>query len=350
MLPAKATRTSQSGDAILMKATKEGFMESYQFSDALTGSTVACFYPELMAGVDPAPVRTGLAQTPALFFPGCSFINYALPLVQSVYDLLKGAGRVDGISLVCCGKILSYEHNGKEVRAAHEEQLREHVVAAGVKRIVTACPNCVKAMREAFAADERTSHIEIVPLSRELVDLGYRIDPEVARAMVAAECPASAAAQGGAAYFTPHDSCPDRDTGEFADALREILPEGSVREAAHNRRRSFCCGSILRAAGKPERGDEQARRHGEEALEAQGDVLVTSCVSCAFQLSHAQKSVPVFHYLELLYDWRVQWTAADQFMRLRFLFDDPIPPEEKSHRTFVELTGASERDGEGEEA
>ena len=79
-------------------------------------------------------------------------------------------------------------------------------------------------------------------------------------------------------------------------------------------------------------------------------MLVTSCVSCAFQLSHAQKSVPVFHYLELLYDWRVQWTAADQFMRLRFLFDDPIPPEEKSHRTFVELTGASERDGEGEEA
>ena len=39
----------------------------------------------------------------SLFFPGCSLINYGLPLVQSVYDLLKSAGEVEGISLLCCG-------------------------------------------------------------------------------------------------------------------------------------------------------------------------------------------------------------------------------------------------------
>ena len=32
-----------------------------------------------------------------------------MPLVQSVYDLLKGANACDGISLLCCGKILEYE-------------------------------------------------------------------------------------------------------------------------------------------------------------------------------------------------------------------------------------------------
>ncbi len=322
-----------------MRHVEEVIVQDYEFDDALTGSAVACTYPQLSAAVAPgAAYQDGvLPETPSLFFPGCSFVNYALPLVKSAYDLLAGAGRVDGISLVCCGKILEYEPDGKQVRAAFEKELRSHVAAAGVKRIVAACPNCVKALRAALAADERTAGVEVVPLSQELVSLGYRIDAEVARAMVAAECPASEAAHGGAAHFVPHDSCPDRDKGEFADALRAILPEGSVREAAHNRRRSFCCGSILRAAGKPEAGDAQARRHGEEALEAEGDALVTSCVSCAFQLSHAQSSVPVFHYLELLYDWRVQWTAADQYMRLRFLFDEPAPEAPSSHRTFVGL-------------
>ena len=62
-----------------------------------------------------------------------------------------------------------------------------------------------------------------------------------------------------------------------------------------------------RAAGKLEAADKQARRHGEEAEAAGAAAVVTACVSCAFQLSTAQRAVPVFHYLELLYDWRVDW-------------------------------------------
>ena len=90
------------------KQTEKGVaMSGYVYDDALTGSRVTCGYPELSAWVEPPRKPEGEdAPVKSLYFPGCSFINYSLPLVQAVYDLLKGAGRVDGVSLVCCGKIL----------------------------------------------------------------------------------------------------------------------------------------------------------------------------------------------------------------------------------------------------
>lgn len=335
-------------------------MSGYVYDDALSGSRVTCGYPQLAAWVEPGEGIGGAAgAAKSLFFPGCSFINYSLPLVQAVHDLLMGADRVDGVSLVCCGKILQYEPDGKAVRAAYEAQLREHLLKAGVERIVTACPNCVKALRALLAEDEHTARISVVPLPVELADMGYRIDAEVARAMVAAEAPDSEAAQGGTPHFAPHDSCPDRDTGEFADGTRALLPEGTIREAEHNRRRSFCCGSLLRAAGKPEKAAEQSRKHGQEAVAAQADAIVTACMSCTFLLSKEQHDVPVFHYLELLYNWRIDWPNTPPYMTLRFLFDEPEPSEE-SRRTFVGLAPSGSRvsddavrdegaaDGEGE--
>lgn len=309
-------------------------VNAYAYDDALSGSRVTCAYPMLAASVEPG--EGGVATPESVFFPGCSFINYSLPLVQAVYDLLKGAGRVDGVSLVCCGKILQYEPDGKAVRAAFEEQFRQHVKAAGVKRFVAACPNCVKALRDLLAADEETASVEVVPLPVELADMGYRIDVEVARRMVAAAAPDSDAASGGVPHFAPHDSCPDRDTGEFAAGVRALLPQETIREAEHNRKRSFCCGSLLRAAGKPEKGAEQSRKHGREAVEAQADAIVTACMSCAFLLSKEQDEVPVFHYLELLYDWRIDWRNTPPYMTLRFLFEEPSADDE-SRRMFVGL-------------
>ena len=65
-------------------------MDEYVFDDALANSTVTCTYPGLQTA-KAAHINDNV-PCESLFFPGCSFINYALPLVQSVYDLLKGAG------------------------------------------------------------------------------------------------------------------------------------------------------------------------------------------------------------------------------------------------------------------
>lgn len=86
-------------------------MEPYVFDDVLTGSTVTCAYPGLDASA--AKGASAPAACPSLFFPGCSFVNYGLPLVKATYDLLKDAGRVDGMSLLCCGKILGFEPMGR---------------------------------------------------------------------------------------------------------------------------------------------------------------------------------------------------------------------------------------------
>lgn len=367
-------------------------MEPYRFDDALTGKTIVCTYPGLQVqtiegaggadeaasgeaagggagsaadeaiggaadeavavpggaaaagGVAAAPAGERMSadgQVPAakacssLFFPGCSLVNYGLPLVKAVYDLLRDAGCVDGLSLLCCGKILSFEPDGQRVRAAFERQMCDHVARAGVERIVAACPNCVAALRAALAQDERTAGVSVVVLPGELARLGYRIDEGILRRMVAAE----ASVEEADVAVCVHDSCSDRETGEFADGTRDLLPQGMLVETAHVRNRSFCCGSLVRAAGKVEAAEKQARRHGEQAQAAHASAIVTACVSCAFMLSTAQHAVPVFHYLELLYDWRINWAYADQYMKLRFLFDD-ASDNQAGGRAFVGLESA----------
>ena len=49
-----------------------------------------------------------------------------------------------------------------------------------------------------------------------------------------------------------------------------------------------------------------------------------------------------FHYLELLYNYRIDWYRADAFMKLRFLFDESLGVDElqKSPRKYVGLEQA----------
>lgn len=292
-------------------------MDEYGFEDVLAGSSVTCAFP----GLEAVSSRRENASDDcaSLFFPGCSFINYALPLVKSVYDLLESSGQVDGMSLLCCGKILDYEGDGGASRAAFEQQFRDHIAQTGIKRIVAACPNCVTALRKLLAVEEATAGIEVVALPRVLVDMGYRIDVESAAALARAD---GRIAEDEPVVFCPKDSCPDRATGEFADALRDLMPDEVMVEPKYARKRSYCCGSRPRAAGHYDLGDKMARRHGTHAREVGANAIVTPCVSCTFSLYGSGVEVPVFHYLELLFNWNIPWYLAEGYLKLRFLFDD----------------------------
>ncbi|MDO4182841.1 MAG: heterodisulfide reductase-related iron-sulfur binding cluster [Coriobacteriia bacterium] len=324
-------------------------MDTYEFEDALTQSKVSCAYPGLETHI--VGTTEFETQPTSVFFPGCSFINYALPLVQSVYDLLREAGQVDGISLLCCGKILIYEPDGEAVQATFEEQLRQETVKRGITRYVVACANCHAVMRRVFAEDPATAHVQVVVLPQVLADMGYRVDPATAQQVFAqewdegvlggyaafAETPEGAPAPQ--AVFSLKDTCPDKPFGVFAEGLRRLMPEDIVRQPKHHHEKSVCCGSLPRAAGKIEAANKSARLNGEEALEAGANALVTPCVSCCFQLTMAQASAPVYHYLELLYGWRIPWAYCEQYMKLRFLFDENLGVEE-SARSFMGLAGA----------
>lgn len=292
-------------------------MDEYRFEDAIAHGLVSCSFPGLET-VRTTKLEDEKACT-SLFFPGCSLINYALPLVQSVADLLESAGRTDGISLLCCGKILEYEGDGGLARASFEQQFREHIALTSVKRIVAACPNCVYALRKLLSADASTSHIEVVPLVAELVEMGYRVDASQTARLVYED---GRVEQGDPVVFCPKDSCPDRATGEFADGLRAIMEGCELVEPKLARKRSYCCGSRARAAGHYDLGDKQARRHGVHAREVGANALVTTCVSCTYSILGSGCEVPVFHYLELLFGWRIPWYLTSGYMQLRFLFED----------------------------
>ena len=298
-------------------------MEEYTFEDALAGATVTCSFPGLEAV---RSNRVGADQEcTSLFFPGCSFINYALPLVKAVNDLLVEAGRVNGMSMLCCGKILQYEPDADHVRPAFEQQFRDHIAETNITRIVAACPNCVFALRNLLAAEQRTAHIEVVPLTVELAELGYRIDPEVATS-VARQDPRIGDDQP--VVFCVKDSCPDRETGEFAESLRALMPDDMIVDPAHNRSKSVCCGSRPRAAGRMEAAYKSCALNHDEARAAGANAIVAPCVSCTFLLSTMVPDLPVFHYLELLYDYRIPWEYSDQYMKLRFLFDSSLGARE----------------------
>lgn len=289
-------------------------MADFEMIDALTGDTII---QDALTGEFTMYKGDGLPNCTSIFFPGCSMINYAMPLTIAVYDTLKQHGEVDGISLLCCGKILSYEPNGAEVRASFEKELREHIANSNIKRMICACPNCVKALREAFLEDPRVSGVEIAVLPQVLVDLGYRLDKPTVEQLIVGDPDADI-------ILCPHDSCPDRDFGQFADALRAIIPDGMWRDPEHCRNKSICCGSIPRAAGKTEAANKCANICGEDSVAVKANSIVTACMSCTFQLNMAQSHIQAVHFLELLYNWRINWAYVGAWMKVRFLFNDTL--------------------------
>lgn len=312
-------------------------MDKFAFVDALTGDTVE--QDQASGDIKVFKGDGSIPECKSIFFPGCSMINYAMPLVSSVYDTLKQHNDVDGISLLCCGKILSYEPNGDTLRSEFEAVLRDKLSTTSITRIVCACPNCVKALREALACDRRTSSIELIDLPSVLVSEGYQVDKGVAAALVKGNADSDV-------LLSVHDSCPDRDYGQFADGIRKLMPDDIWADPAHCRRKSVCCGSLPRAAGKVEAANKCADLNGREAVELEADAIVTPCMSCTFQLNMAQQYVPCFHVLELLYNWRVNWASVGNWMKIRFLFNDIMGCEvidEASGRRFEALGGVIPR-------
>ena len=321
-----------------------GYEQDYTVADAMTGDVITFDKTSGEARVRRGAAAADLGTCRSLFFPGCSFINYAMPLVEAVYDTLFEAGEVDGFSPLCCGKILSYEPDGDVLRAAFEQDFRDHLVRTNITRIVAACPNCVKALRNLLAADERTASIDVVPLPQVFVKLGYKVDKRTVARLLKGD-------ENADVLLCPHDSCPDRDTGEFAEATRALLPRSMYQDPEHCRNRSICCGSLPRAAGNFAAADKCAMRNLEEAQAVTADAMLTACVSCAFQLNMVQREMPAVHILELLYDWRIDWDVVGGWMKMRFLFGDMLGVTEEtdgaadeivleSGRTFAGLSAA----------
>lgn len=312
---------------------KGTFVDERVFADALTGHVIA-----VSADGGAARVVEGrpVGDAPSVFFPGCSLVNYAPALVSVLTDYLEGTGIAQGVSLLCCGKILDFEEGGAGRRGTVDGKMREAFLRAGVRRVVAACPNCAAALRRALDAPGAPD-VEVVPLPRALVDAGCRIDEGAVARTLAAK---GLSCDGGARLWV-HDSCPDRGAYGFGGGMRELLPASALIKE-NLKPASRCCGSTARAAGRFEAALSQGARRADEAASCGADALVCGCMSCAASLTMAQEALPVVHYLEFLCEYPMDWRALARPMALRFLLEGRAASEGEGGRGFIDLASDAE--------
>lgn len=272
--------------------------------DVLSGDRITFSAGECQ--IDAGEVNTeGTFET--ILFTGCSLINYAPNLAAQAYRTLRKKKAVDGLTMQCCGRILEFAPGMEDVLAAFEERLMNAFTQHGVKRIIAACPNCCSYLEEHIA--QAGLDIEVVPLPKALKDAGCEISLPLF-------------AEGPLAV---HDSCPDRETGRYAESIRSLLKPEDYVEMEHNRAHSHCCGSKVLAAGKEEAAQKLAGARIAEAQDANARGIVTACMSCTSLLSACSESTPVYHYLELLYGHRIPWKSTSQLLAVQFLLDENRP-------------------------
>jgi Fe-S oxidoreductase len=231
----------------------------------------------------------------SLFWPGCTLSSYSKELTEAVFAFLKGKDRTCGMSVKCCGNIIRYAA-GRTAYVTYGERLASELEEKGIKRIVTACPNCYRSFKE---LSQRELDIEVISLSQTLADEGLRVMPN----------PADSAEPS--TPFCIHDSCPDRSCGIEAAVVRRLCEGVELREMKHNRSHSQCCGlGRLQFLSDPLASAAQRERRINEFVATGAKQLVTYCLSCTNAFQDMPPGLSSVHYLELLFNIRVDWPAV----------------------------------------
>lgn len=261
-----------------------------------------------------------------LFFPGCSLVSYAPELTRAIFDDLNDRGFKTVIYEGCCGSPLK-SAGLTERSAALRRSLLEEALAAGIKRIVFACPGCREELREITAANGP----ELVALPQLLAQAARRLDaaglahalkhtPQAIRSGGDEGYRACAEGRIKIAFF---DSCHDRSC-EFARPLRAMVDGIPTVELAHAGKDALCCGAGGAASlVDPDICDRRIVRIVDEAKDAGADVIVTDCPTCSYSLAayfltHKETHPAMLNYLEVIYGIPFDWESV--FLQLESMW------------------------------
>jgi Fe-S oxidoreductase len=235
------------------------------------------------------------AALPALFMPGCTLLTYAPELTAAVYSYLQEHNLATGITRRCCGNPLV--NSGEPGRAAAcAESLVTAAQAQGVQRIIVACPNCYRYLQNTLER-RAVQGIELCPLPEVLLAAGMHFEPGPAAPYQS---------------FCVHDSCPDRQALRFGSAVRALLAPAATVEMQHHGRHTICCGAGGLAGVFSDARPEACRTRRLEEFAATGaSCMVTTCVACSNAFAQAPTAQPVRHYLELLFNQRIDWQRLE---------------------------------------
>ena len=210
-----------------------------------------------------------------VFFPGCALPGTRPGKTLALYQYLKTIIPGIGMVLDCCCKI-SRDLGRTRHYLAMLSEMKSYLIKHGVKRILTACPNC----HLVFNADG--APLEAVSVYTVLAENGP---------------PPGQVAAGRT--VTVHDPCTARHESGMQDAVRTLARAKGllIREMPHAGRKTLCCGEggvvvsiepTLPAAWKNQR-----------IIEAEDTPMITYCAGCTQALKN---STHVFHLLDLLFD------------------------------------------------
>lgn len=209
-----------------------------------------------------------------VLFPGCALPSTRPDTVRSLFGALRDVLPQIGMALGCC---LKPSHDlGRDAFFTEQfGRLQTQLVDAGVKRVITACPNCQKIFSRYGGTIEAVTAYEV------LADSGFTPVGD------------------GAFGAVIHDPCPQRFEESTQDAVRVLAKrcDISVQQRKHERQLTRCCGEGgMVTCVLPQFADSWT----EERVRTMGkDRVVTSCAGCAGFLG---KSVQVDHILDLLFD------------------------------------------------
>ncbi len=210
-----------------------------------------------------------------VFFPGCALPGTRPGKTLALYQYLKTLIPGIGIVLDCCCKI-SRDLGRTRHYADMLSEMKSFLLKHGVKRILTACPNC----HMIFTADG--APLEAISVYATLIENGP---------------PPGPTADGRT--ITVHDPCTARDEPVMHDAARALARSKGlcVTEMAHFGEKTFCCGK----GGAVQFRDPtlSAAWNDKRINEVDDRPMITYCAGCTQALKNTP---PVLHILDLLFD------------------------------------------------
>jgi heterodisulfide reductase subunit D len=161
----------------------------------------------------------------------------------------------------CCGHDLLWEGDvDRFLQLAHLNA--QAIGAARVKRIVSSCPECVRALKVDYPAHSIRLDVQVLHLSELMATRDLPFTPIHQK-------------------VTYHDPCRlGRHLGIY-DAPRKVLDRLGVQvvEMRHNRRNATCCGTNgWTNCGAANKAIQEQRLHEAKATGA--DLMVTACSKC----------------------------------------------------------------------
>lgn len=241
----------------------------------------------LAALTNPGPVQSG-----EVFYLGCALSYIYTDLAQS--PLFQNLPAVGGMKY-CCGAYAWHTFGEKEARAAGRRLLSDFD-KAGIKRVITFCPECEDMLARVYPSLIEGFDIK----TRSVTDYLWE---EYLAARLLFTHPVNKT-------VAFHDPCAGRTPGcKQQEVPRQLLKAmgAKVVEMKHNREKTICCGTPL-VGRNSSLAARVASERVLEAVDAGADTIAVGCAGCfALDDTADVHNMETYHIIEL-----VQMAAGDK--------------------------------------